>query len=398
MSMTNTRKRYGGVSKFMHWLTALLIVTAFPLGAVANGWAFDSSEALATKAWLFSLHKTVGVSAFFVALARIAWAFAQPRPAGLHPERRLESFLAEAVHWLLYISLVMVPLTGWIHHAATTGFAPIWWPFGQTLPFVPQTPAVEHGAAAMHWLFTKLLALSIVLHVAGALKHHFIDRDAVLRRMLPGRAALPAFEITPHRAAPAFAAFGIYMLGAAFALSAPAAERAGAPVSALAAPETEWLVESGTLQFTVSQLGSPVTGSFSDWTASIAFDETPFDGKYGDVEVLIAIDGMTLGSITAQARGAEFFNAQAHPTARFEAAILPAGEGYVADGVLTLAGASVPLSMPFSLAIAGARASMEGSVTVDRRSFGMGASYPDEGVVGFAVRIDVSLTANRIAR
>jgi cytochrome b561/polyisoprenoid-binding protein YceI len=395
MSMTNTHKRYGSVSKSLHWLTALLIVTAFPLGMIANGWAFDSSESLATKAWLFSLHKTVGVSVFFVALVRITWAFTQPRPAGLHPERRVETFLAEAVHWLLYISLVIVPLTGWIHHAATTGFAPIWWPFGQTLPFVPQTPTVEYGAAAMHWLFTKLLALSIVLHVAGALKHHFIDRDGVLRRMLPGSPALQAFEIKPHKAAPAFAAFGIYIVGAAFALSFLASDKAASSISALVAPDTQWEVESGSLQFTVTQMNSPITGSFPDWTASITFDESLTEGRHGEVTVVIAIDSMTLGSVTSQAKGAEFFNAQAHPTAQFEAEILPAADGYVAEGSLTLAGASVPVSMPFALEIADGRASMEGSVTVDRRSFGMGESYPDEGTVGFAVKIDVALVASR---
>jgi cytochrome b561 len=98
MSASNTTRSYGSVTKTFHWLTVLLILAAIPLGIIANGLAYDTSEALAFKAFLFSMHKTVGITAFFVALARIFWALSQPKPAGLHPERRAESFLAELVH------------------------------------------------------------------------------------------------------------------------------------------------------------------------------------------------------------------------------------------------------------------------------------------------------------
>ena len=58
-----------------------------------------------------------------------------------------------------------------------TGFAPILWPFGQGLPFVPQSETVAQVAGAVHWVFTKVMAAAILLHIAGALKHHFVDRD-----------------------------------------------------------------------------------------------------------------------------------------------------------------------------------------------------------------------------
>ena len=174
---------YASVTKVFHWLTALLIIVAIPLGLIANYAPYDTGDQLAFKALLFSMHKTVGVSAFFVALLRILWAMTQTKPGPLHPERTLETLLAEVVHWMLYLSLMMVPLTGWIDHAATSGFAPIWWPFGQTLPFVPQSETVSGIFSGLHWMFTKLLAASIFLHSAGALKHHFIDKDDTLRRM-----------------------------------------------------------------------------------------------------------------------------------------------------------------------------------------------------------------------
>ena len=137
MSARNTPRSFGTVTRTFHWLTALLILTAIPLGVIANRLPYDTAQALAQKAQLFSLHKTLGIAAFLLGLARILWALVERHPAPLHPDRKAELTLASAVHWLLYISLVAVPLTGWVHHAAVTGFAPILWPFGQTLPVVP---------------------------------------------------------------------------------------------------------------------------------------------------------------------------------------------------------------------------------------------------------------------
>lgn len=114
MPLTNTANRYGAVSKTFHWLTAMLILTLIPLGVIANKLPYETSEQLTHKAWLFSLHKTLGVTVFMVALARIVWSISQPKPGPLHPDRKMESFVAETVHWLLYGSLVLVPLSGWI--------------------------------------------------------------------------------------------------------------------------------------------------------------------------------------------------------------------------------------------------------------------------------------------
>jgi len=101
MPLTNTADRFGSVSKTFHWLTALGIIVLMPLGVIANGMPYETSEQLADKAWMFSLHKTVGVAVFFIALARIVWAISQPKPGLLHPDRKVETLAAETVHWQL---------------------------------------------------------------------------------------------------------------------------------------------------------------------------------------------------------------------------------------------------------------------------------------------------------
>ena len=413
----NTEARYGAVTKTFHWTIALGILVMIPLGIVANDWPYATSQELAFKARLFSVHKTLGVAIFFVALARIAWAVAQPKPGPLHPERRVETALADAVHWLLYASLVLVPLAGWVSHAASEGFAPILWPLGQSLPLVPKSERLHEVAASLHVVLERVLVIALVLHVAGALKHHFWDRDATLRRMWPGQPALP--RVAPHRAqlaAPLAAAAALVAavgVGGALGLYAPEAPAAEAAVevasdAGAAAPAADasatggaatWTVEEGTLGLAVSQLGGRVEGSFADWSASIAFDEAPdAEGRFGTVEARIDVGSLTLGSVTTQALGADFLDADAFPTAVFRADILApegAASDHVARGTLSLRGAEVPLTLPFDLTIEGDRATMEGTAVVDRRDFAVGEGYPDAATVGFEVEIPVALEAAR---
>lgn len=393
MPARNSTLGYGSVARGFHWLTALMIIAAFPLGMIADGMPYDTSDALASKAQVFSVHKTLGVAVFFVALLRILWAMTGERPVALHPGRKLETFLAGIVHWALYLSLVVVPLSGWVGHAAVDGFAPILWPFGQDLPFVPKSGSVAGLAGALHWVFTKVLLIAVVLHVAGALKHLVIDRDDTLARMVTGtQAGDPAAR--GHGLAPALVALVLFAAGAAGAWvlagrSAPAVAQAAAPAAAAAG---NWTVQEGSLVFAVQQMGARVEGSLPAWVAAITFDEASGTGK-----ALVTIDTtrLTLGSVTDQAAGPEFFDIATHPTAVFSATIAPAAAGYQATGTLTLRGVETPVALPFTLTIDGDLATMAGTVTLDRRDFGMGASYKDDKTVGFTVNVTVALTARR---
>lgn len=395
MSLSNTATHYGGVTKTFHWLTALLILTLIPLGIYANGLPYDTSEQLAQKAWLFSLHKTLGVTVFFTAFARILWALSQPKPGLLHPDRKLESLAAETVHWLLYGSLLLVPLSGWVHHAATDGFAPIWWPFGQNLFFVPKSEEIAGAAAGLHIVFERVLAASILLHFAGAMKHHFVDKDVTLRRMLPGTPTVSQGHSTHRVAVPLLSALAIWAgaLVIGNALNLYAGHETNATAASLDEVQSDWAVQEGDLAIVVQQLGSDVRGSFADWTAEISFDETVETGVAGNVEVTISIGSLTLGSVTGQALNADFFNAEAFPTALFQADILRSETGYVAEGTVTIKDQSMPVMLPFSLDVVGGVATMQGSTQLDRRDFAIGDSQKDEASLGFGVVVEVSLKA-----
>lgn len=396
MAITNTETRYGGVSKGFHWLTALLILTLLPLGLIANWLPYENDAQLAQKAWLFSLHKTLGVTAFFVAVLRILWAISQPKPGLLNADKPAESFAAELVHWLLYAALVIVPLSGWISHAAAAGFAPIWWPFGQNLPLLPKSTGIEHVFGSLHWFATKLLALSLVLHIAGALKHHVIDQDATLRRMLPGEPVIGPLPAQTHSKTPILAATVVWAL--VIALGTAMGANGDATVkseSTLANVASEWAVQEGTIDITVVQFGNEVSGGFTDWTAAISFDETIPSGEVGQVTTTIAIPSLTLGSVTQQAMGADFFDAGTFATAVYDAVIRHGVDGYEAAGTLTIKDRAVPLVMPFNLALNGDTAEMRADLTLDRRDFGIGDNVGDEGSLAFAVKLAIKLTAIR---
>ncbi|WP_170468575.1 cytochrome b/b6 domain-containing protein [Ruegeria arenilitoris] len=406
MSLANSAQSYGGVSKTFHWLTALLILTALPIGWFATRLAHaiedpaipTTPEDLQQAAQLFSLHKTIGVTVFFVALARILWAFSQPKPGLLNADNKPEAFAAETVHWLLYGSLVLVPLTGWIHHAATEGFAPILWPFGQNLPFVPKSPALAEATGGLHFVLMLVLVGALVLHIAGAFKHHVIDKDSTLRRMLPGRVDLPEPPQQWHSPVPALAAvviwaaaLGIGWLDGAYSAH-PADDNASAELDAV---QSDWQVQDGTLGITITQLGSPVSGGFSDWTAAITFDEPAEPGPAGSVDVTVAIGSLTIGTVTQQALGADFFDSAQFPTAKFTADLFKTDLVYEARGILTIRDKSMDVVLPFELDMQDGTAKMQGALDLNRLDFDIGTSQPTEDSLAFGVTVNVELTASQ---
>lgn len=397
MALTNTTLRYGSVTRGFHWLTALLVLTLIPVAIIAEELPYETSEQLARKAWLFSLHKTLGITVFFVALLRIVWAISQPKPAPLHADRKFETLLAETAHWLLYGSLVLSPLSGWIHHASTSGFAPIWWPFGQSLPLVPKSEYVAAVTGGLHWVFGVVMIFTLLAHIAGALKHHLIDKDATLRRMLGRPADIPALIPTSHGAAPILCAIAIWAgtlaLGSVLGVYSEESETVAS--ASLEDVVSEWTVQNGEIAITVTQFGSEVTGRFADWTASIDYDDNVMTGLAGSVAAVISIGSLTLGSVTDQAMGPDFFDVSTFPTATYTADLIKGVDGFTAEGMLVIKDQSAPLSMPFSLLIEGDSAQMLASLTLDRRTFGIGDNMDDESSLAFDVGVDITLVATR---
>ncbi|MCX7890287.1 MAG: cytochrome b [Rhodobacteraceae bacterium] len=214
---------YDPVARTFHWLGVLLVLSAVLVGLRMTRLPMESDADFAAAMKVFSIHKTIGVAAFLTALLRILWAVLRPRPGPLHPQRRVETFLAALVHWSLYGALLVMPLSGWIYSSANPGYAPILLPVPQVLPFVPATEAASNIWKSVHHVAAWVLYAAVALHVAGAFKHAILDMDATLARMTTGRGpAVPAARFRPLPALLALALWAATL--AAGILAAPAPE------------------------------------------------------------------------------------------------------------------------------------------------------------------------------
>ena len=170
-----------GTAIALHWVLGLAI-----LGALAMGLYMTSLPFSMTRLKLYNWHKWAGVCILVLSALRLLWRLSHRPPADV-PMPAWQAGVAHAVHLALYALFFALPLAGWAYSSAA-GFPIVLfgvWP-------LPDFVAVNRENAeifkALHkWLAYGLAAL-VLAHVAGALKHHFVDRDGLLNRMRPGRA------------------------------------------------------------------------------------------------------------------------------------------------------------------------------------------------------------------
>jgi cytochrome b561/polyisoprenoid-binding protein YceI len=430
MARITPRDRYSTVAIVLHWLIASALVFQ-----VLVAWRMHDLKTPLGFA-LTQLHKSVGITILVLSLARLGWRLANPpppEPAGL---AGWEQLLSKVVHVGLYVIMIGMPITGWIMVSAsridipTLLYGVVPWPHLPVAHLEPVAKAAWRGfgSTSHEWLSYGAYAL-IVLHVAGALKHQFFDRNMpVLSRMAPGAQAGRWFDprlVAVGLGALAVAAAGQFIMPKlpAAAPVAPAADdddhdhsmpappavtppqAATAAISAQAAPTpaptepSRWSVGRGSsVGFATAWGGQAVEGRFKDWDAEILFG--PEALAKSKVRVSIAIASVSSGdpqrdqSLTS----ADWFDAGPNPKATFTAdRFEKTGEDrYVAHGKLTLRGKTRPLDLPFKLKIDGDKARMSGVTTLDRTAFGVGqGEWQATDQIPANVKVSVQLTATR---
>ncbi|HWX00861.1 cytochrome b [Collimonas sp.] len=173
-------QRYSLPAIVLHWLVAILIVAAFTLGLTM----VDIPGLTPTKLKYFSWHKWLGVTVFGLACLRLLWRKAKgapPYPASMQPWQQLA---AHGLHVLLYVLIFAVPLSGYFYSLAAgvpVTYLGIW-----PMPvLIAANPDLKPVLKLVHYTLNMIMLGAVSLHVLAALKHHFIDRDGVLKRMLP---------------------------------------------------------------------------------------------------------------------------------------------------------------------------------------------------------------------
>ena len=190
MSMKNTRTRYGAVAMSLHWLIAAGVIANICVGL----YFADLPHSDPSLFGLVQLHKSIGLTVLVLSVARVAWRLVNPvppLPAGMAPWLK---FLARATHFLLYFLILAIPFTGWLVVSASPLGLPTmyfgWFEWPHLPVLVDATREVkkqyQHLFGAAHVFLAWSAIVLIPIHAGGALYHHFLRRDDVLRRMLPG--------------------------------------------------------------------------------------------------------------------------------------------------------------------------------------------------------------------
>lgn len=171
--------RYTSTAIFLHWLVGLGIIGTFSVGFYMVDMPFSPN-----KLQLYSWHKWAGITLLALAIVRLAWRISHPAPALPSSMDRLSRLAAHVGHWVLYVLMLTIPISGWLMSSAQ-GFTVVW--FG-VLPLPNLVPkSVELGTlfTTIHVTLNYLLAATVCGHIGAALYHHLVKKDSVLTRMLP---------------------------------------------------------------------------------------------------------------------------------------------------------------------------------------------------------------------
>jgi cytochrome b561 len=163
----------------LHWVIALLILAAFPLGVYMHDLPLSPD-----KLRLYSYHKWIGVSIFLLAVLRILWRFTHRPPPLPGSMPRWEKLAADTVHTLLYALLFVVPLSGWLMSSAK-GVQTVWFGVLPLPDLVSKNKELGDLLKEVHEGLNFIMLGAVLAHIGAALKHHFIERDGVLARMIP---------------------------------------------------------------------------------------------------------------------------------------------------------------------------------------------------------------------
>lgn len=179
MQLKNDESRYGAVAQLFHWTIVVLIIVQFILANRAHDLPLGSA-----KVAVLAQHKSFGITILGLALLRLIWRWLNTVPAEPLDLPQWQRIAARISHIALYALLLITPVIGWLMSSARN--FPVSW-FGLvTLPdFIAPDKAAYEVLHDTHELLAQTIFWLALLHMAAALKHHFIDKDNVLRRMLP---------------------------------------------------------------------------------------------------------------------------------------------------------------------------------------------------------------------
>ena len=179
LPLANTEKSYGLVAQAFHWLVVAGISAQF-----IWAWRIDQTDSIRTEFALVNQHKSIGMTVLALVILRLLWRTFNRPPAFPSGMMVWERRAASTAHWLLYALILAMPLTGWMYSSAA-GFGAEFFGLLDIPDFVAQSERLEGVFGSIHEWLSKAILLVVSVHVLAALRHQFVLKDGLLRRMLP---------------------------------------------------------------------------------------------------------------------------------------------------------------------------------------------------------------------
>ena len=173
---------YTKTAKALHWLMAILF-----FGLLALGFYMHDLPLSPEKLKLYSWHKWAGVTAFLLVWLRLFWRVTHRPPALPASMPKTMQLAAHAGHLMLYVLMIAIPLSGWLMSSAK-GFQTVWFGVLPIPDLIGKHKETGDLLQTVHMGLNLLFVAVIAGHIGAALKHHFIDKDDILKRMLPNHA------------------------------------------------------------------------------------------------------------------------------------------------------------------------------------------------------------------
>lgn len=343
---------------------------------------------------LLANHKSVGITILALAIIRVGWRIGHPPPPLPASMPAWQVTASHVSHWALYALLFLMPVSGWLMSSATA-YSVSWFNLFQLPDLVAPDPQRAELFEEIHEFLAYTLGAVASLHVLAALKHHFLDKDTVLSRMITA-SSFAGFVV--------IAVVGGAWLGGMGERSAPAASRSPETSGANDAGALDvssglpaWQIDYATsyIRFTGDQAGASFEGTWEAWQATLQFSVDDLGASAFDVTIDTSSANTQDTDRDATLSDPEWFDALTYPEATFRTKrFTTTDDGYAASAELVIKNVVSPVELVFAVEREGNRRALTGTANLDRLALGVGTGeWADTDWIGQYVTVEVLVNA-----
>lgn len=393
---------YTPLAKWLHWLIAALIVVQYLLIELAE--RAEHASQIVKQLGLIANHKSVGITILLIALVRLIYRVSSQQPALPKSMPSWQIKASNFSHTLLYLLLFSLPITGWLMSSASA-YTVSWFNLFALPDFINPDEQAADLLATIHTRLADALMVIAALHIGAAIKHHFIDKDTVLIRMLSkGSLALAIMALV----------VSLIFLGGLRPNKPIHQNQASTSATSIPkAPEVSQAKDSkgietqsdlpiwdidyskSHIKFTGEQAGAPFTGTWQQWEGKLQFNADNLEQSTFDVSIDISSVFSNDEERDSTMKSSEFFDVLQFPKARFQASdFIATAHGFTARGLLTIKSLSHPTELDFTIQQNAQKITLTGEATLERHQWNIGTGdWADPTWVGSTVDVDIVVEA-----